>query len=432
MANPGTISTRMSTTVQEFAPIASAMQSRKDKNQPTEGDINLGDGENTLMKTQMVGICQEAMQTSLTAESFANPDGFNTDSALRETLAKYFTTYFHPAIPVTLENIVPTAGSGHALDALLFTICDAGDSVLCPAPAWWGYQTWARIHANVTMIPAYIDPLSPLSTWPTASLSKAIIPALEAAYTSAPDPSRIKALLTSNPNNPFMRCWPSDVLRGMMEFCQKYGLHYISDEVFANTVFDATEKFVSALELVKGTDGDHGSGSIIDPNLVHVVWSTTKDFGACGIRSGCAVSYNPLVISGVSYATLWQVSSLTAHFTSHLLNSPSLPNLISSTRKQLAQSYEICVATLSSPELDGRVEIVPATAGLWVNVIVNLREGETTQDVVARAKDHRVVIFSHTTFARLLGENQGLIVITTALEADVVRVGVERLRESLL
>lgn len=55
---------------------------------------------------------------------------------MREALASYFTTYFHPLIPVTLEQIVPTAGSGPALDALLFTICDVGDSVLCPAPAW--------------------------------------------------------------------------------------------------------------------------------------------------------------------------------------------------------------------------------------------------------------------------------------------------------
>lgn len=160
MANSGTISARMSKTVQAFAPIASAVASRKDKDQPTEGHINLGDGENTLMKTEMVGICQEAIQKSITAavntqprpfrfsqlkshcscsvehQTFANPDGFNCDPVMREALAKYVTTYFHPAIPVTLENIVPTAGSGHALDALLFTICDAGDSVLCPAPAW--------------------------------------------------------------------------------------------------------------------------------------------------------------------------------------------------------------------------------------------------------------------------------------------------------
>lgn len=79
----------------------------------------------------------------------------------------------------------------------------------------------------------------------------------------------------------------------MLEFCQKYGLHYVSDEVFANTVFDEAVEFVSALELVRGGDGDSGSGSI-DPNLVHVVWSTTKDFGACGVRS-VSIYLNPFI-----------------------------------------------------------------------------------------------------------------------------------------
>jgi aspartate/methionine/tyrosine aminotransferase len=55
---------------------------------------------------------------------------------MKEALAQYFTTYFHPTIPVTADHIVPTAGSGTALDALFFTLCDPGDSVLCPAPGW--------------------------------------------------------------------------------------------------------------------------------------------------------------------------------------------------------------------------------------------------------------------------------------------------------
>lgn len=85
-----------------------------------------------------------------------------------------------------------------------------------------------------------------------------------------------------------MKCWPKDVVRQMMDFCQKHNLHYISDEVFANTVFDPdAEQFVSALSLLKNPDqpsSDEGK-SIIEPSMVHVVWSTTKDFGACGVRS---------------------------------------------------------------------------------------------------------------------------------------------------
>jgi aspartate/methionine/tyrosine aminotransferase len=100
-----------------------------------------------------------------------------------------------------------------------------------------------------------------------------------------------------------MNCWPKDVVPEMMDFCQKYGLHYISDEVFANTVFDTkAEQFVSALSLLKTPEQEKDSSaksetatevekkSSIEPSLVHVVWSTTKDFGACGVR---AVSFKP-------------------------------------------------------------------------------------------------------------------------------------------
>lgn len=121
-------------------------------------------------------------------------------------------------------------------------------------------------------------------------LTMAIIPALEAAYASAPDPKRVKAVLTSSPNSPFMRTFPPEVIKGMLDFCHRKGLHYISDEVFANTVFDPQgEKFVSALALVNGREVKEGKDgeekSEINPGAVHVVYSATKDFGACGIRS---------------------------------------------------------------------------------------------------------------------------------------------------
>ena len=67
-----------------------------------------------------------------------------------------------------------------------------------------------------------------------------------------------------------------------------------------------------------------------------------------------------------------------------------------------------------------------------MNIIVNLRDMESTQDVVARAKEYRVVISSQTAFARFLRKNQGVIVVTFALPADIVKEGVERLKASLL
>ena len=118
---------------------------------------------------------------------------------------------------------------------------------------------------------------------PTA-LSSDIVAEVKTAYSSAPDPKRIKALLVTNPHNPIGRCYFPSTLRELMAFCQEKGLHYISDEVFAMSVFggEGDEKFTSALALV-----DDGEKSPIDANRVHVIYSMSKDFGSAGIRMVC-------------------------------------------------------------------------------------------------------------------------------------------------
>ncbi len=68
-----------------------------------------------------------------------------------------------------------------------------------------------------------------------------------------------------------------------MQFCAKHNLHYLSDEIYATSVFkndsypDATP-FKSVLSIaIEG---------VIDPNLVHVLYGAAKDFCANGLRLG--------------------------------------------------------------------------------------------------------------------------------------------------
>lgn len=62
---PGELSKRMATTVKVFLPIANALASR---GKPDPGDINLSDGENSLMKAHMVDRCKDAMDKSITED----------------------------------------------------------------------------------------------------------------------------------------------------------------------------------------------------------------------------------------------------------------------------------------------------------------------------------------------------------------------------
>jgi len=124
------------------------------------------------------------------------------------------------------------------------------------------------------------------------ALTSALIPALEAAYSSAPDPKRVKGLVISNPHNPLAQCYPKDVLLKCLKFCQERGLHYVSDDIYALSVFDSpTAKgnpFVSVLSLMTEADLDSDlRKGLIDRSRVHVVWSVSKDFGCSGTRMVC-------------------------------------------------------------------------------------------------------------------------------------------------
>lgn len=63
MATDG-LSTRMATTVKVFLPVANALSAR---GKIGSDDIDLANGENNLMKLEMVDMCKKAMSDSITA-----------------------------------------------------------------------------------------------------------------------------------------------------------------------------------------------------------------------------------------------------------------------------------------------------------------------------------------------------------------------------
>lgn len=112
------------------------------------------------------------------------------------------------------------------------------------------------------------------------SMASTLLPALEQAYTKSSRP--VKALVLTNPNNPLGQCYSETVLKDCLRFCGSRGIHLISDEVYALTELkgstrDNSAPFISALAL-------DASASECDPSLVHVVWSSSTDFGLSGVR----------------------------------------------------------------------------------------------------------------------------------------------------
>ena len=118
------------------------------------------------------------------------------------------------------------------------------------------------------------------------TFTTSLLPALNEAMANAA--CRIRALVLTNPHNPFGQCYPQELLEACLKFCQKYGIHLISDEVYALTSFSCAElsepvPFISVLSLDARALG-------CDLSRIHTIWSISKDFGASGFRMVCVIN----------------------------------------------------------------------------------------------------------------------------------------------
>jgi aspartate/methionine/tyrosine aminotransferase len=112
-----------------------------------------------------------------------------------------------------------------------------------------------------------------------------VLSAITTVYNALDNPSRVKAVLLTNPHNPLSRVYTPDMIRACMRFCHKRGMHFISDEVYALASLGGAQnngpQFVSALAV---SDADDTCDMGIDCSRTHVVWSPSKLFGISGIR----------------------------------------------------------------------------------------------------------------------------------------------------
>lgn len=196
-----------------------------------------------------------------------------------DALAALFNKYFDPLVPVLPSHLATAPGANASIDALLYNICEAGDGILIPSPYWNGFDFGIRVRSAVNPV------LVPLPSF-ESNFTEELLPALEEAYRSATCP--IRALMITNPHNPFAVCYPKDILEECLRFCKKHDIHFISDEVYALSIFSSPDlpdarPFISVLSLDLDEIG-------ADKSRVHMIWSTSKDFGQSGFRMVCEVN----------------------------------------------------------------------------------------------------------------------------------------------
>lgn len=164
---------------------------------------------------------------------------------------------------------------------------------------------------------------------------------MEAAYEKAQEANlKVMGLLITNPSNPLGTIMDRETLKSIVKFINEKNIHLIGDEIYAATVFK-DPVFVSISEIIQEVECNH--------DLIHIVYSLSKDMGFPGFRVGIVYSYNDAVVNCArKMSSYCLVSSQTQHLIATMLNDDDfVDNFIMESKEQLFKRHKYFTWSLS-------------------------------------------------------------------------------------
>ena len=222
--------------------------------QRTPGTLSLGQG--------MVhwGPPDQARVAAL--EALADPDPrlhrygpVAGEAELRNTLREWLQQEHQ--LDLSGSELLITAGSNMAFNAVAQVLCDPGDELILPVPYYFNHEMAIRLAGGIPVaVQAGVVP-------DPDQLAAAITP-------------RTKAIVTISPNNPSGTVFPRPVLEAINQLCADRGLVHLHDEAYALFGHGGVEVWSP------GSAASSGSHTL-------TLGSLSKSHGMAGWRIGWAV-----------------------------------------------------------------------------------------------------------------------------------------------
>lgn len=162
---------------------------------------------------------------------------------------------------ISTKNVLCFPGTQTALFATIMALVGTGDEVLVCDPMYATYDAVVRASGAKT-VPVWLRPEQDFK--------------LQVADLESRVSTHTKVLLLTNPHNPTGRVFSEDTLNEIVDFALRHQLWIVSDEVYADLIFDNVP-FVSPLQFEQVGD------------RVVVVSSISKSHAAPGFRSGWCI-----------------------------------------------------------------------------------------------------------------------------------------------
>ncbi|KAJ8560963.1 hypothetical protein K7X08_027153 [Anisodus acutangulus] len=301
--------------------------------QNPDGVIQMGLAENQLcfgliqewvVKNQKASIC-----TAGGAEEFkeiAIYQDYHGLPEFRRAVARFMEKVRGDRVTFEAERMVMSGGATGAHELLAFCLADPGEAFLVPTPYYPGFDRDLRWRTGVQLFPVICE---------SSNDFKVTRKALEDAYEKAQESNiTIKGLLLNNPSNPLGTILDRATLKDTIRFINEKNIHLVCDEIYAATVFNKPN-FISISEVIMDEDVE------CDRDLVHIVYSLSKDLGFPGFRVGIIYSYNDVVIKCArKMSSFGLVSTQTQFLISNMLSDETfIEKFVGESRARLAKRH---------------------------------------------------------------------------------------------
>ncbi|XP_047963271.1 1-aminocyclopropane-1-carboxylate synthase-like [Salvia hispanica] len=223
------------------------------------------------------------------------------------------------------DRIVMAGGATGANEVAIFCLANDGDAFLVPSPYYPAFNRDLRWRTKVQLLPV---------TCQSSNNFQMTKEDLEEAFENAQKANiKVKGVILSNPSNPLGTTMDKTNLRSLVTFINEKQIHLVCDEIYGATVF-RSPRFVSISEVAEEME--------CNLDLIHVVYSLSKDMGLPGFRVGILYSYNDHVVSCArKQSSFGLVSSQTQHLLAKmLLDEEFTDKYLSESRRRLASRYD--------------------------------------------------------------------------------------------
>ncbi|KAH7103114.1 PLP-dependent transferase [Auriculariales sp. MPI-PUGE-AT-0066] len=342
------------------------------------GIINLSTAENSILSEDLLEDIQSRLQLTPHHLKYRAALLRSSVNTTVDALPVFLNKSLRPVHPITADIVVPGPGIGAILAQLIWALCDEGDGVLLTTPYYTDYPRDIIYPGRAVVVPAHIP--ADIDT-----LSPAAIPYIESTIAlSLSTNNHVRVLLVCNPHNPLGAAYPVETLVGYARLAEKYNLHLVVDEVFANQVFaskfapDPTQ-FTSVLAI---------NDLPTSPARVHVLAGPTKDLGASGLKVGALVSRNSDILRLVRTAlyALPISSASDAALTPLLMDEDWLNAFLMKNRRFLRAAFETAAEWCTQHN----IEFIPSSAGVFFVAdfapLVEKLPGNTVEDKLEAAR----------------------------------------------